>query len=57
VCRLYLGSALPGKHLAVLNQALRVFFLERQKLGYNRRQVDVGRFNTVSYRGLINGYE
>jgi hypothetical protein len=52
---LVLGAALPGKHLAVLNQALRVSFLDRPRLGYDRRHVDMGRLNTVSERGLING--
>lgn len=41
------GDALPGKHPAFLNQALRVSLLERQKLRYDRRQVYVGRLNIV----------
>jgi hypothetical protein len=57
VHRLVLVAALPGKHLAILNQvALRVFFLDRQRFSYDRRrQVYVGRLNTFSERDLTNG--
>jgi hypothetical protein len=54
VRRLVLGAALPDRHLAILNQALRVFLHERQRLGYDKRQVYVGRLNTVSEQGLTN---